>query len=140
MSQTKLMLQPQHWYGWQMVPGYVGARNVPYFSPILVHEIAPRKTGRSILELRFLNALYAEGVQNFALDLRILKHAADYLVAEILYDGSNSPERVGIISHIEFEWLRRFCPGLWAARPPEAVGALEQNSVSLYLQSLFLRR
>jgi len=120
-----------------MVPGYGGARNVPYFSPILVSAITLKKTGRGILDLRFVNALYAHGVQDMALDLRVLKHASDYLVAEILYGADDSLDRVGIVSHIKFEWVRRFCPDLWAARPPEAVGAAAEGSVSLYLSSLF---
>jgi len=120
-----------------MIPGYGGQRNVPYFSPIFVRRITPRKTGRGILELSFMNALYADGVQDMALDLRVLKHSGNYLVAELVYDSDDSLERVGIISHIDFEWLRQFCPDLWTTHPPEALGMPEEGSVSLYLCSLF---
>jgi hypothetical protein len=34
------------WFGWQMNPGYVGERCVPYFSPIHVTRVAPLKTGQ----------------------------------------------------------------------------------------------
>ena len=78
---AKLQLMPRHWYGWQMLPGYFG---VPYFSPIWVQEVTPRKTGKGILAVKFINMLYAEGVQDFHVNLRILKHEASYLTAEIL--------------------------------------------------------
>ncbi len=140
MSDSKFTLQPERWYAWQMLPGYAGERNVPYFSPILLREVVPRKTGRGILKLRFRNALYADGVQEFAQEMRVLKHAADFLVAEILVDRDIPSDRVGIVSHIEFEWLRRFCPGLWEAHPPGSFGPVEQGSVSHYLRALFPQR
>jgi len=83
---AKLQLTPGHWYGWQMLPGYFGEPPVPYCSPIWVKDVTPRKTGKGILGLGFINTLYAEGAQGFTLDLRILKHEASYLVSEILYE------------------------------------------------------
>ena len=80
---AKLQLTPRHWYSWQMLPGYFGEPLVPYFSPIWVKEVTPRKTGKGILALGFINTLYAEGVQDFTLDLRILKHEASYLLSEM---------------------------------------------------------
>lgn len=99
---TKLQLTPRHWYSWQMLPGYFGEPRVPYFSPIWVKEITPRKAGKGILALGFINSFYAEGVQDFTLDLRILKHEASYLVSEILYwkrapvgqDRNHQPDRI----------------------------------------------
>jgi len=85
MVNAKLQLTRRHWYSWQMLPGYFGEPRVPYFSPIWVKEVTPRKTGKGILTLGFINTLYAEGVQDFTLDLRILKHEGGYLVSEILY-------------------------------------------------------
>jgi hypothetical protein len=58
---NKLKLVPQSWYAWQMVPGYVGQRNVPYCSPIFVEQVVPKKTGKGILTLDFVNVFYAEG-------------------------------------------------------------------------------
>jgi hypothetical protein len=134
---AKLQLTPKHWYGWQMLPGYVAERNVPYFSPIWVQDVTPRKTGRRILTVRFINALYAEGVQDFALELRVLKHEINYLVSEILYPDQSMRDRTAIISNIEFDWIRRFCPDLWTARPPSSFSTVEQGSVSHYLKALF---
>ncbi len=136
-AHERLQLTPEHWFGWQMLPGYVAEGNVPYFSPIWVNGVIPRKTGRRILVLQFINVLYAEGVQDFSLDLRILKHEQSYLVSEILYQDKPMRYRTAIISHIEFEWIRRFCPELWEARPPSSFSAVEQGSVSRYLTTLF---
>jgi hypothetical protein len=64
MVTANLQLIPKHWYGWQMLPGY-GEWDVPYFSPICINEVTPRKTGRGILAISFFNALYQEGVQDY---------------------------------------------------------------------------
>jgi hypothetical protein len=133
---TKLNLVPDRWYAWQMIPGYVGERSIPYCSPIFVQRVVPKKTGKSILGIDFVNVLYAAGVQDFSLDIRILKHCADYLVAELLYDG-DAPDRVAVISHIEFGWIERFCPQLWFHRPPSSIGGAATGSVSIYLSEVF---
>jgi len=62
MSKTKLKLTAWQWYGWQVLPGYSGEQNVPYFSPIWVEVVTPWKTRRSIVTLQFFNVSYAEGV------------------------------------------------------------------------------
>ncbi len=134
---AKLQLTPGHWYSWQMLPGYFGEPPVPYFSPIWVKDVTPRKTGRGILGLGFINTLYAEGVQDLTLDLRILKHEASYLVSEILYGKEGPSDRTAIISRIGFEWIQHFCPGTWAAHPPSSFRGIEQGSVSHYLTALF---
>jgi hypothetical protein len=135
---AKLQLVPKHWYGWQMLPGYVTGDNcLPYFSPIWIQEVTPRKTGKNILAVRFINVLYAEGVQDFFLDLRVLKREASYLVSEILYTGQSTRDRTAIISHIDFDWLRRFYPDLCAAQPPSSFGTAEERTISGYLDALF---
>lgn len=90
-TQPKLMMHSGHWYGWQMLPGYT---DVPYVSPIKVMNVVPLKSGRSILRLDFFNAFYAQGVQGFSQDLRILKHGATYLVAEIVPEGQSGLPRL----------------------------------------------
>lgn len=64
MKAEPLKLAEQQWYAWQMIPGYLGTRNIPYFSPILIRKIRPMKTGRGILQLDFLNLLYADRFLN----------------------------------------------------------------------------
>lgn len=104
---------------------------------IRVTRVTPKKTGKKIVTVAFLNVLYAEGVQNSTLDMRILKHEADYLIAELLNDESGQAGRTAVISHIEFEWIRRMCPGIWSERPPESMGSAAHGSVSIYLDEIF---
>lgn len=134
---AKLELIPGQWYGWQMLPGY-SERYSPYFSPIQVERTVPRKTGKRIITLAFFNALYAEGVQNFQIDLRILSHGPHYLIAELLYGRDfPEPERAAIVSDLDSTWLQRFCPGVWdAVRSRAQVGA-EHSSISTSLDALF---
>ena len=35
------------------------------------------------------------------------------------------------------EWIRRFCPELWAAHPPHSLDSLEERSVSQYLNAVY---
>jgi hypothetical protein len=132
----KLKIVPDSWYGWQMIPGYDGQRNVPYFSPIYVKRVVPKKTGKGILQIDFDNVFYLEGIQDFSMDIRILKHSADYLVAELLC-GDDDHDRTAVISHIEFAWIERFCPNLWYHRPPSRLPEEAPSSVSLYLREVF---
>ena len=119
-----------------MIPGYVGERSVPYYSPIYVNAVEPRKTGKSILRLDFLNVLYAQGVQDFRIDIRVLKRAKDFLVGELIDVPGEDTGRVAIISHIEFSWIERFCPNLWYHRPPSSTSH-GTDSVSDYLDEVF---
>lgn len=129
-------LKPKHWFAWQMIPGYTGTRCVPYCSPIWVHSVVPKKTGQGILELEFWNVGYAEGVQTFTLELKILHRSADYLVSKLLYSGTDV-DRCAVISHIEFGWLEKFCPWIWQYHPPTAYGPLAESSISHYLDAVF---
>jgi hypothetical protein len=122
-----------------MIPGYLGQRCVPYSSPIWIQSVTPLKKGTARLRLSFQNVLYASGVQDFDLELRVLKRAANYLVAELDNGSSGPPDRVAVISHIEFEWLRRFCPELWSHHPPDSCSDAARASVSMYLSEVFHR-
>ncbi len=122
-------IEKDNWYGWQMLPGYTGENCIPYFSPIFVTDFKAHKSGKGLFRIEFLNAAYAEGVSDFSVEMRVLKRAKDYLVGEIAEDHGGSFARCAIISSIEAEWLRRFCPEL-AARHPQLTN-LDLNSESL---------
>ena len=126
-------LTRDHWFAWQMVPGYVGTRCVPYCSPILVHKIEPLKTGKRMLRLDFFNAFYAEGVQGFSKKIKILKRTADWMFVDFVDDE----DRGALISHIEFGWIEKFCPTLWHNYPPATYGGAAEGSVSIYLHQVF---
>ena len=130
-------LTPECWYAWQMFPGYFGSRCVPYSSPIYMQFVKPLKSGMGNLNIKFVNAMYAEGVQGFDVDLRILGRYENYLVGEIDSCGASNTGRVAIISHIEFDWVRQCCPEIWWARPPASYNATIQGSISLYLDEVF---
>lgn len=101
----RLILESQHWYGWQMMPGYLEDYR-PYYSPILVHEVIPQKTGKGILKLSFFNGMYAQGAQDFELNLRVLKHHSEFMLVDLL-DKSG---RAAVISSMNFDWLSHACP------------------------------
>lgn len=68
------------------------------------------------------------------MDVRILKHESNYLIAELLAEGSQSSGRSAVISTVEFEWLRLVCPHL----PPVGTWTpVAQRSVCRYLDELF---
>lgn len=132
-------LAPNTWAAWQMIPGYFGERCLPYCSPIWVQSVQPLKEGSSRLRLGFQNMFYAQGVQDFLLDLRVVKRAESYILAELDYGPEVANDRVAVVSHIEFEWLKTFCPQLWWHRPPASCSASAQSSVAVYLAEVFGR-
>lgn len=134
---TRFTLKDDRWYGWQMIPGYVGEHCVPYCCPIYMQEVAPLKSSKGLLRLSFWNTGYAEGAQGFEQTLKVLHRGADYLIAAIIHDPAETPERCAVISHIEFGWIERFCPELWHKHPPLHQGPGVEGSVSMYLDSVF---
>jgi hypothetical protein len=132
----KFKIFAPRWFGWQMNPGYVGERCVPYFSPIHVTGVTPLKTGKGIIEIDFWNVGYAEGVQNFeGIRLKILLRAKNYLIGRLIDSGPEG--RSAIISHIEFAWLNDFCPHIVEAHPPFDMDATYSGSVTMYLDRIF---
>ena len=119
------------WGSWQMLPGYFGERMTPYCSPIFVRRVEPLKTGKRILRVDFFNALYAQGVQDFSVDLKVIKRASNYLIAEFIDDT----DRSAVIGHMEFLWLEEFCPSLCVDNPRGT-----ESSVSNYLDAVFGRQ
>jgi len=76
-------------------------------------------------------------VQNFTVDLQVLKHEPNYLLGTLLEPPNPDSGRAAVISHIEFGWIRQCCPDLWNGRPPESLGPNEQSSVTYYLNAQF---
>jgi hypothetical protein len=71
---------------------------------ILLADLGPGspslKTRKGILAVKFINTLYTEGVQDFHVNLRILKHEASYLAAEILYGADRQGDRAALSATI----------------------------------------
>lgn len=127
----ELHLVRGRWYGWEMLPGY-GELFSPYFSPIFVQVVLPKKTGHRRLRVSFVNIGYAEGVQDFELDLRVLEHQRGYMIVSLEYGPEGPQDRCAVISELNHVWLNRFCPQHIGQRPL-AAGA----DISQYLNDVF---
>ena len=130
-----LTLEAGQWYGWQMLPGY-GEGYSPYFSPILVNKVQPLKTGQGLLHLDFINVMYAQGVQDFTLKLKILDRQQYYLIAQL---GPETVHRNAVISRIDFEWLKESVPQLLQYQPPDRFDGSANSECQEYLNQVFLR-
>ncbi|HWO56653.1 MAG TPA: hypothetical protein VNN55_03705 [bacterium] len=116
-----------------MIPGYGDRQGVPYFSPILVHKVTSWKSKQKILTLEFFNAGYAQGVQNFKLDMHVLHTGPTYVVSRLDYRSPDAPDRCAVVSEIGFDWIGSFCPWVMSdTYDPDA-----QPDVQEYLNSAF---
>jgi hypothetical protein len=119
-----------------MLPGYERPPVVvPYLSPIQIIAVTPKKTGNRILRVEFWNVGYAVGVQDFAVDLRLVKHTDDYLIADFDLHGREASDRSAVINTISFPWLERFFPELETPRSQTSGG--ERDAVSRFLNERF---
>jgi hypothetical protein len=75
-----------------------------------VREVTPLKSGKGILKVEFYNAGYAEGVQDFTVQIRVLKRTPDYLFGELTGEPKG---RSCVVSLVTAEWLGKFCPDFW---------------------------
>lgn len=121
------------WYAWQMFPGYCHA---PYFSPVRIEQVQALDAPPGALRVRFLDAFNAEGPQVVALELRPLKRAREYFVADVLSPANPELDRTGVLSEISFSWLYVFAPEQMERRPPRSPHGVEE-SVQAYLQREF---
>lgn len=135
-SEAQLTLKPGNWYAWQMLPGY-GSGLEGYFSPIYVQRVQPPKSGKQQLRLVFLNARYAQGVQNFTVKLRVLARRQNHLLASLI---EAEDARDVVISHITQTWLEHHMADLLRLNPPSQFPeCLAQHELHYYLNKLFFR-
>jgi hypothetical protein len=130
----RLTLKPAKWYGWQMLPGYAESYE-PYFSPILVEKVTPEKSGKGWLRLAFYNAFYAEGVQGFNKQLKVLDRTDQYLIARL--DDPEPMERHAIVSRISFEWIEARFPDWYREAPKESMPLFASSEIDYYLNQRF---
>lgn len=126
----RFLLKPGRWYGWQMLPGYGGGYS-PYCSPIRIERVLPKKSGAGWLDVEFYNSFYAEGVQDFALSLRVLARGRDYMVVAI--DGTKEEPRVAVINNLSIDWLAKYCPGFVERKSHEQMDGLAKTEMDYYL-------
>lgn len=130
-------LEPNRWHGWQMIPGYAGERCVPFFCPCWMNAVTPQKSGKGLLKLDVWVTGCAEGINNGEANLKVIHRGENYLIAQMLFRDAPEASRSVVISHIEFEWVRRFCPELWASHPVERTPSFGSGSISFYLDDIF---
>ena len=80
-----------------------------------------------MLRLKFYNAAYATGVQNFGLELKVMVRAENYMVAALQYEDASTEMRSAIISPITFRWIEKHFPGLFRQVPLEKNGRAERH-------------
>jgi hypothetical protein len=97
----------------------------------MIERVLPKKSGAGWLDVEFYNAFYAEGVQDFALSLRVLARGRDYMVAAI--DGRKDEPRVAIINNLSIDWLKTFCPGFVENKSHERMDGLAKSEMDYYL-------
>lgn len=130
----RFTIRPNEWFAWQMFPGYAG---LPYTSPIYVRGFQPLKTGDGLFRLQFINVFYAKGVKDMDMELRVLSRQHDFLLAALIDDPGQNPDRFVVISEIGFEWIERFCPQLWSTNPPAEELRKQPDGVASYLDGAF---
>ncbi len=135
-AEEKLRLEPHHWYACQILPGYGEEHSQPYYSPIYVTRVVPRRTGRAILALDFINVLYLDGAQDFSLHLQVLRHHPHYLVADLM-QPDKPQQRVCIITPIGFGWLKQHCRHIVEQFPPDSLDPPARDTISAYLDEAF---
>ena len=104
-STTRLALIPGRVYGWTMYPGY---GDMPYRSPISVHDLRP--LGLRSFDLKFFNIFYALGVQHMGYRLRTLRREETYLVAEQIERDGKLTDRVVVIERLTRDWMHHAAP------------------------------
>ncbi len=73
------------------------------------------------------------------MDLLILHRASQYLIAGLMYGCDTPGERCAVVSEIEFEWIRRFCPWIWERRSLSGDDRRAHEDVQRYLGTIFGR-
>jgi hypothetical protein len=101
---TKITLEAGRWYGLTMYPGYM---STPYHSPIRVNAVRLLASGRSLLEIDFYNACYAEGAQFFTYRLKVLRREAHHMLAAI----EDSDRSISLLP-LDESWLGEYRPEL----------------------------
>ncbi len=110
------------------------------FHQYLLRIFKVLKTGNGLFRIDFLNVAYAEGMQDFSMEMRVLKRAKDYLVGEIVEVQSVNPARCTIISNIEWRWLQRFCPELLVRHPLLSSSDPSSESLNRCLNEVFRQK
>lgn len=132
----RYMLRVGQWTGWVRHPaGGMGMGG----APARIVSIAPKGTGRSILEIEAIFPLDPPGTRHRTVSARIVHHAHDHLVVGFLAPAVGT----AIVSDIDEAWLRAHAAALLALRPYQtprsllAEGFTDAPTPDGYLDELF---
>jgi len=106
---VQLELEEGNWYAWEITPGY---SEKTYYSPIKIERVRQTSFSPIRYEMEMFNALYAQGVRNFRLDLVVAQACHDALAAYISYGAEPDLSRQVTIRSISWEWIGQHMPRL----------------------------
>ncbi|SHE44674.1 hypothetical protein SAMN02745148_00471 [Modicisalibacter ilicicola DSM 19980] len=128
-------VERNRWYAWQKIPDDLDTE-LPYYSPVYVLSSTKKRENKSHIAISFSNVLFLDGPQDFHVNLRVLRRYRDFLVADLLPDGEDSPGAT-ILGRISFEWLNHHCPHLVDQYPPSLYDPDAEQDVATYLDRVF---
>lgn len=108
MPGNLLNLSPGDWIAWQELSG---RDDVWACSPALLTEVVPLKTGHGLLRIRFIKAVAPIRSVDLAVELRIVVHAVDHLVAT--FKDEVGVLRTAAVRLASIEWMENRCAQLW---------------------------
>lgn len=112
----KFSVAPRRWYAWQTTPGDDEAAGLRPCTPFFITGVMPLKTGKGVLRLSGIAALYPTAARHLRVDLRVALHQPDHLVGTFV-DASGRVQ-TAIVREVDFRWLTLYCPEFWYRFPP----------------------
>jgi hypothetical protein len=132
-----LALEAGLWFGWVETPPQAPSLAA---SPILVTQVEQLKTGAGLLRLRFIQPLMPCAQGRRDLVLKMLSNHGSHLVASYREEDAT---RTVVISDLDLNWLRSYCPELLARRSPSQAlflvddAPLAASSLANYIARIF---
>jgi hypothetical protein len=106
MGASRLSLEPNRWFAWDIVSAHAFEGTWPS-TPIFLTAVKPLKSGNGILRISFVAALHPISPKRFTIDLRIVHHRPDHLVGVLL--NGDGHEHTASVSTPTFEWFQFRC-------------------------------
>lgn len=108
---AKLELTIGKWWGLLEVPARAPAWSA---SPVLITNVTPLKTGKSLLALEFVQPIHPGGAVERNLTLQVIQHDFDHLVGR--YDDAGR-RRLAVLCEADFDWMATYCAEHLRRRP-----------------------
>jgi hypothetical protein len=79
--------------------------------------VTPLKSGKGVLRLSFIAALYPAASRRRTVDLRVAIRRPDHLVGTFL--DADRQVRTAVVREVDLPWLALYCPEFRHRFPPE---------------------